>query len=98
MNKTLELLIEEFETNPNYKIDLLANNCYYDTLTLLKQIREATIKECLSKLTINLVEYAKYGGKIIKTENLGEEIPTEDPQKYYQVNKDMLIDLNRIEI
>ena len=104
MNKPITQLIEDISkeiAQENYiGTNLVTGHkaAYFKEMALrvAKQVREATIKECLSNLTIDLVEYAKYGGKIINIENLGEEVPTENSQKYYQVNKDMLIDLNTI--
>ena len=46
---TFEELIKNYETNPNYQLDLLKNDCYNDTLNLLKQVREATLQECAKK-------------------------------------------------
>lgn len=46
---TFEELIKNYETNPNYQIDLMRNDCYNDTLNLLKQVRLATLEECANK-------------------------------------------------
>ena len=46
---TFEELIKNYETNPNYQLDLIKNDCYNDTLNLLKQVREATLQEAADK-------------------------------------------------
>lgn len=42
--------------------------------------------------TINLIEYSKYGGKIITEKDLGQEITTEKPQIYLSCNKQSILD------
>ena len=46
---TFEELIKNYETNPNYQLDLIKNDCYNDTLDLLKQVRQATLQEAANK-------------------------------------------------
>lgn len=46
---TFEELIKNYETNPNYQLDLIKNDCYNDTLDLLQQVRQATLQEAANK-------------------------------------------------
>ena len=90
---TFEELVEPFSNNEDSEwFETMQTE---DVIKLLKQVRQATLEECAKKTTINLIEYAKFGGKIINIENFGEEVPTEDSQKYYQVNKDFILDLDK---
>lgn len=49
MKQTFEELIKNYETNPNYQLDLIKNDCYSDTINLLKQVRLFTLQECAEK-------------------------------------------------
>lgn len=95
MKQTFEELIENFETNPNYKLDLLNSSCYYDTLQLLKQVREATIQECQKKIQIEHRIYEVDG--TYKSELLGAEVlyDSSEPWNYFSTNIKELNDLDK---
>jgi hypothetical protein len=52
---------------------------------------EAQVKAIVEKVTLNLVEYAKYRGTIIKTENIGQEVSTENLQAYIQADSNSIL-------
>jgi hypothetical protein len=52
---------------------------------------EAQAKAIVEKITLNSVEYAKYRSTVIKTENLGQEVPTEDSQVYIQADSNSIL-------
>jgi hypothetical protein len=49
------------------------------------------LKAANEKVILNSVEYAKYRGTIIKTENLGQEVSTENPQVYIQADSNSIL-------
>jgi hypothetical protein len=65
---------------------------------LYEQVREIVeyhvteaLKAANEKVILNSVEYAKYRGIIIKTENLGQEVSTENPQVYIQADSNSIL-------
>lgn len=85
------------------------NNCHLDYdkagLEVIKEViiefTKLHVQEALfeanSKVTIDLVEYSKFGGKIINTLDVGQEVPTENSQQYLQVNKDSILNAYPLE-
>jgi len=86
MNKTLEQLIEPYYKQTHNGFDEFVN--YEDVITLLKQVREATIKECIKKAEFRYKRKTKTCGGYVSI----EEIPV--------INKKSLsnLDLNIIEL
>lgn len=78
---------------------------YYDYLIdkedfkqAMKEFAEKLLELAVENATINSIEYSKFRGEIIKIINLGQEVPTENTQIYYQTDKDSITSvINQIE-
>ena len=96
MDKTLEQLVDEESMQNNGEKLLYAE----DVINLLKQVRVATIKECINKIQVEHKSYHVNG--TYKSELLGEETlyDLSEPWNYFSTNKEELnnLDLNSIEL
>ena len=91
---TFEELIKNYETNPNYQIDLMRNDCYNDTLNLLKQVRLATLEECANKADADVY----FIGHLAELEGGDKFIEGEDYEVYVLKHSVLDLDKNSIEI
>lgn len=69
---------------------LKPKEAYVFTKEELKKLLEDYTDKIIKNVGLKSVEYSKYQGKIINVMNLGEEVPTENPQVYIQVDKDLI--------
>ncbi len=70
--------------------NLKEEKAYVFTPEELKKLLEDYTDKIIKNVGLKSVEYSKYQGKIINVMNLGEEVPTENPQVYIQVDKDLI--------
>lgn len=93
------MTLEDFiELNCRETLEIARHNKGYVLNELISAFKSFAIEHtsivltrASEKATISSVEYSKFGGKIIKTEDLGQEIPTENPQVYLSVNVDSIL-------